>query len=105
MAPSKMNLGELLSITKSKWDTIGLLPETQITPMQVKCENGHEMHLALGPEGLRRFRWRCKFRGCRSYCNPDKTWLKGSKYGLEKLQIFIYAWSQDLATINYCKTN
>ena len=104
MALSKKNLGKLVFITKSKWDTIGLLQEAEIILLHVKCENGHQMLLALAPEGSRRDRWRCKFRGCRKDIRTrTKTWLEGSKLGLGKMLLFIYAWSQDLATISYCK--
>ena len=104
LALSKMNLGKLVSISKSKWDTFGRLQEAETIPMQVKCENGHQMNLPLGPEGSRRDRWRCKFRGCRKDIGiRTKIWLEGSKPGLDKMLLFIYTWSQDLATISYCK--
>ena len=104
MALSKMNLVKLVSIIQSKWDIIGLLQEAETIPMQVKCENGHQINLALGPEGSRRDRLRCKFRGCRKDIEiQTENWLEGSKLGLEKMLLFIYTWSQDLATISYCK--
>ena len=59
------------------------------------------MHLSLRDKGDR---WRCHIRGCRSEFGLRKdTWLASSHVPYQKIVLFIYAWSREMASIRYCE--
>ena len=43
-----MKLSDLVTKTKTEWDTVALHQEAGITPLTKYCDNGHEMYLDLG---------------------------------------------------------
>ena len=53
-------------------------------------------------------RWRCFVRGCRTAKNEfglrKHTWLDGSHVPYRKVVLFIYCWSKEMTSIEFCKT-
>ncbi|KAL7070040.1 hypothetical protein ACQ4LE_011051 [Meloidogyne hapla] len=75
---------------KSKW----ILPTNKI------CVNGHEMKLSIGKQ----VRWRCGKSTCRSETALRVgTWLEGSRIPYVTIVRFIYAWSFEYTSGDFCE--
>ena len=59
------------------------------------------MTLSLRDKGDR---WRCSVRGCRREVGLRKdTWLQNSNLPYRTVVLFMYAWSKELTSMDYCK--
>lgn len=96
-----MNLIELIRRVNDKASGIRFLQSKGILPEAKFCSNGHEMKLECNDN---RDRWRCRARACREDKQLRKnTWLEGSRLPYDTIVLFIYSWSHDLATIDFCE--
>ena len=76
------------------------MQEGNIIPQRKNCDSCHEMNVDVDDKAKRN-RWSCKFRGCRKNIGfSSGIWLEGSKMALEKVLVFIYAWSQVMSAPN-----
>ena len=100
-----MNLMKTVDTCKRKWETKAIFQEYDTFSQLKHCPNGHGMLLRTADDQLsRRGRWRCKIRGCLvDHTLRTKVWRSGSGMGIDKIRMFIYAWSTDVATIYYGK--
>lgn len=64
------------------------------------CSNGHPMNLSFGSQQ----RWRCRIRGCREERGlRTSNWLQGSRLSIRKIVLFVYAWSYEMTSIDFCQ--
>lgn len=93
-----MNLITLASTISSKEKAVAFLQEKGILHDRRRCAFGHEMSLSVGSD-----RWRCNKRTCRTEIGIRRgTWLEGSRVDFQKVVLFIYCWSKELTSVEFC---
>ena len=98
---SKMNFIRLCTIVRDKRTAIEFLQQRQILHSRRLCDNGHHMELYLGDK---EDRWRCNTRNCRQQKQLKAgTWLAGSHLKYEIIIYFIYWWSKEKTTMEFCR--
>ena len=94
------NIFQIHDITKTKEDAISYLQEKGLLHLHRYCSNGHKMNLHIS---AREDRWRCMKSTCRSQVQlKSGTWLQGSHISYQQVCLFIYAWSHEMASIDFC---
>lgn len=79
---------------------VAFLQQRGVIHGERRCEEGHEMTLQLTDS---KQRWRCSKRSCRtSYSVRCGTWLDHSKLPFQTIIYFIYCWSRELTSIQFC---
>lgn len=96
-----MNLLQLSALVNDKASSVQFLQQRGILHNPRMCSNNHAMTLSLNDH---HDRWRCKRRECREdlQVRPG-TWLQGSKLPFRQIVLFIYCWSKQLTSINFCE--
>lgn len=96
-----MNFLRLAGELREKEDAIGFLQDHGLLHRERYCSNGHQMVLKISE---REDRWRCNIRGCREQRQlKSGTWLQGSHLDYKTVILFIYAWSREYTSIQFCK--
>ena len=98
-----LNMLQLSAIFNDKASSILYLQQRGVLynpRMCLNCRN--PMILQLREKGDR---WRCSLRGCRAEIGLRKdTWLQNSNLLFRKVVLFIYCWSKEQTSIEFCKT-
>jgi transposase-like protein len=96
-----MNLLNLSAICHDKASSVQFLQQRGLLHNPRICTNNHRMVLSLTDT---RDRWRCSRQECRENVQVrSNTWLQGSKLSFRQIVLFIYCWSKELTTINFCE--
>lgn len=97
-----MNFVQVTNLVHDKQSSVLFLQQRGILHNPRMCNNCNvPMNLYLRDKGDR---WRCNLRGCRSEVGLRKdTWLANSNLSYRKVVLFMYAWSKEMASIEYCK--
>ena len=94
----EMNFLTLSTRVHDKETAIRFFQSYGVIHQQRLCYNGHQMTLSTVSD-----RWRCNVRQCRQEIGLRKgTWLERSRMESRTVILFIYCWSQNLATIKFC---
>ena len=97
-----MNFLQLSNTVNDKAAAIQFLKQRGVLHNPRNCDCGRAMTLEVRDNGDR---WRCHVRGCRHEVGVRKdTWLDSSHVPYRKVVLFIYCWSKELTTIEFCKT-
>lgn len=101
MAAQVMNLLSLSALCDSKEKCVAFLQQRGIVHQQLNCANGHAMTLSLSEK---EDRWRCRRKNCNKQIQlKSGTWLQGSHLTYREIILFIYCWSHEMTTIDFCK--
>ena len=97
-----MNFLQVSNLVHDKDSAVLFLQQRGVLHNPRICVNCNApMNLYLRARGDR---WRCNIRGCRSEVGLRKdTWLENSNLPYQKVVLFLYAWSRELSSIDYCK--
>ena len=97
-----MNFVQVTNLVHDKQSSVLFQQQRGILHNPRMCNNFNvPMNLYLRDKGDR---WRCNIRGCRSEVGLRKdTWLANSNLSYQKVVLFMYAWSKEMASIEYCK--
>lgn len=96
-----MNLLQLSAIVSDKPASVRFLQQRNILHSSRRCPNDHDMSLSLSD---RQDRWRCKRRECRIDIPLRRgTWLQNSNLPYRNVIIFVYCWSFEMTTKNFCE--
>ena len=99
-----VNLTELINETKTIRGAITFLQQRKVLPKRKLCTHGHEMLLYINEKDTKHCRWRCKHRKCRQDVGIRRNnWLQGSRLAIDKSLLFIYFWSENKTSIDFCK--
>ena len=91
---------KIFDLPDTEEKAIKLLQERGILPSKRICKNGHEMTLYAG----NKTRWCCNKRECRSEVKMRVgNWLEGSKLCFAIIVRFLYCWSREYTSIEFCK--
>uniref|UniRef100_A0A913HMB6 DDE_Tnp_1_7 domain-containing protein n=1 Tax=Strongyloides stercoralis TaxID=6248 RepID=A0A913HMB6_STRER len=64
------------------------------------CQDGHEMKLQVGKQN----RWRCYVKESRKEIGIRiGTWFEGTKIPFKTAIFFIYCWSYEMVSVDFCK--
>uniref|UniRef100_A0A0N5BLZ0 DDE_Tnp_IS1595 domain-containing protein n=1 Tax=Strongyloides papillosus TaxID=174720 RepID=A0A0N5BLZ0_STREA len=97
---SKMALFQLYELVRDEEMSIKFLQEHELLPKTKECINGHEMKLVMGSPP----RWRCYVRDCRKDIGiRNGTWFEGSRISFRTAILFIYCWTRELTSVDFCK--
>lgn len=96
------NFIRVYEFAKEQRNVVGFLQDHNIIHRNKFCPNGHAMEIKYSAN--RQPRWRCSRGGCGTESGLRVgTWLDPSKLPLNKILLFIYCWSHQLTTIDYCE--
>uniref|UniRef100_A0A0K0F7P3 DDE_Tnp_IS1595 domain-containing protein n=1 Tax=Strongyloides venezuelensis TaxID=75913 RepID=A0A0K0F7P3_STRVS len=95
-----MALFQLYKLVRDEKMVIKFLQEYKLLPKTKECINGHEMKLVMGSTPC----WRCYVRDCIKDCGiKNETWFEGSRIPFRTAILFIYCWTRELTSVNFCK--
>ena len=93
---SNMKIWDLPS---SEEEAVIFFQNKGLLPKNVKCQNNHDMKLSYS-DGVR---FRCDLKSCRFKKSIRKgTWFENSRLSFLTILRFIYCWSKELTSINFC---
>lgn len=96
-----MNLLTLTQECNNVGAAVAFLQNRGILHINRQCAAGHEMVLQVTSD---KQRWRCHQRSCRSSISLRKgTWLEQSKLPFRTVVYFIYCWSREMTSIQFCE--
>jgi len=96
-----MNLLQLSAVCNDKKNSFQFLQQCGIVHANRRCDNNHVMTLSLTD---RQDRWRCRQGACQQDVPVHNgTWLQGSCLLYRQIVLFIYCWSKELTSINFCE--
>jgi transposase-like protein len=95
-----MNFLQLSALIPDKITSLLFLQQRGVLHNPRVCSNGHPMTLQLTNS---HDRWRCKRRQCREDLQlRSDTWLLGSKLSYRKVVLFIYCWTYEMTSVEFC---
>lgn len=98
---TNLNLFSLYDIVKNKENAIRFLQDAGILNRYKLCQNNHEMVLTITDK---RERWRCGKGNCRNDISlKSGSWLENTNLTYTEVVLFIYCWSFELTSINFCQ--
>ena len=90
----------VFTLPQTEKTSINFLQSKGILPKNKICENGHEMKLNIGKQ----VRWICKKSTCRTEINLRVgNWLEGGRIPYVTIVRFIYAWSFEYTSGDFCE--
>ena len=95
-----MNLLRLSALCPNDEEATRFLQARGVIHQDRVCSNGHPMQLSFGNQN----RWRCRIRGSREERGlRTNIWLEGSRLSIRKIVLFMYAWSYEMTSIDFCQ--
>ena len=83
----------------SEEESIKKFQQYEIIPRTTVCRKKHLMTLKYDIS----FKWKCQKRSCReSFSIRKNTWLDGSYLSFNATLTFIYCWTKEYTSINFC---
>jgi len=96
-----MNLLNLSTIAHDKKTSLKFLQDNGIVHKIRFCKQNHSMNLLITD---RQDRWRCSHVSCNENIPlRNGTWLEGSRITYRQIVLFIYCWSKEMTSINFCQ--
>ena len=96
-----MNFLTLSDLIPDKDASVMFLQQRGVLHNPRVCANGHAMTLQLRDNGDR---WRCRLRQCRTEVGlRNDTWLENSRLSYRNIILFMYCWSNEMTSIEFCE--
>lgn len=90
----------LWSLPATEEQAINFLMEHGVLPKERYCKEGHLMKLYIG----QRVQWNCNQRSCRKKIGlRNGTWLSDMKLNFVTVVRFIYCWSKEMVSVQFCE--
>lgn len=97
---SNMSLFHLVREISSNEKGVQFLKDKGVLHKRRYCANGHEMTLQLSEKICR---WRCGKTQCRTTVGlRNGTWLEGSRLSCDNVVLFIFSWTKEYTTSQFC---
>lgn len=90
----------IFTLPQNEEDAIQFLQGKKFLPKNKICPNGHKMKLSIGKQ----VKWRCRKSNCRCEVNMRVgNWLEGSRLPYVTIVRFLYCWSFEYTSGNFCQ--
>ena len=98
-----MNFLQISQLVNDKAAAVGFLQQRGVLHNPRMCANCARP-MTLNLRDTKGDRWRCSVRGCRTEVGLRKgTWIENSNLPYRNIVLFLYGWSREMTSVEFCK--